>query len=56
MKNSMQTACKICEICGPDALKEHVIRKFERFCVGNFSIKDAERSSCSRTVNTKSQL
>jgi len=33
-------------------LKERVVRKwFARFRVGNFSVKNAERSGCPRTVD-----
>jgi len=52
--NAAETAHRICEVYGLDALKERVIRKwFARFLVGNFSVKDAERSGHPRTVDNK---
>jgi len=44
-----ETARRICEVYGP----ERMIQKwFERFRVGNFSVKHAERSDRPRTVDT----
>jgi len=48
----LKTIRTICEIYGSNALKERVIRKwFARFRIGNFSIKEAERSGHLRTVD-----
>jgi len=48
-----ETTRRICEVYGPNVLKKRVIRKwFARFRVGNFSVKDAERSDRPRTVDT----
>jgi len=52
MKDSMLQK-RICEVYGPDTLKERVVRKwFARFRVGNFSVKDVERLDRLRTVDT----
>jgi len=45
--NAAETACRICNVYEPDALKKRpeMVRKwFARFRVGNFSVKDVELS------------
>jgi len=50
--NAAKTAHRICEVYGPDALKENVVRKwFVRFRVENFNVKNAKQSSRPRTVD-----
>jgi len=51
--NATETAHKICEIYGPDDLRECVVRKwFSRFQVINCSVKDVKQSGRLRTVDT----
>jgi len=42
--NAKKTVRRICEVYGPDALKEYIRKWFVPFYVGNFSVKDAEQS------------